>query len=393
MSRLSDSSSAVPGGVTALTVNASSLSSGRNVRSHGERCSCQTDQVPRSPLSTGVLLAALAAVAFGIATPVVAWAGRGIGPLSTAALLYLGAAVSALGIQLVARRGEASIRRSDAPRLIAIAVAGGALAPSLLAWGLQRAGATAGALLLNLEAVFTVLLARVFFHEPVGRRVAIAVACMAAGGAALTLDSSGSGSFGMLGVLAVAGATAAWALDNTWTRPLAERDPFQVILVKGALGMSLTAAFALARGEALPPLGEAAVLVACGATGYGASLYGYLLAQRRIGAGRTGSVFALAPFIGAALAWSLGDRDAGSFAIGAAGLFALGVYLHVSERHGHRHAHEPLEHEHMHRHDDGHHTHTHAPPIVGEHSHVHHHGRIEHEHEHAPDVHHAHTHE
>lgn len=356
------------------------------------RTRCQTDLVPRSPLATGVVLAAIAAVAFGIATPVVAWAGRDAGPLSTAALLYAGAALTAVVLQRVVRRDDARLRRGDVPRLIAIAIAGGAIAPSLLAWGLQRAGATTGALLLNLEAVFTVLLARAFFHEPIGRRVAIAVACMAAGGAALTLDSSASGNFGLIGVLAVAGATAAWALDNTWTRPLAERDPFQVILVKGALGAGLTTVVALARGEPRPSLEHAGVLVACGATGYGASLYLYLLAQRRIGAGRTGSVFALAPFIGAALAWTLGDRHAGWLAVGAASLFAIGVYLHLSERHAHRHAHAPVEHDHMHRHDDEHHTHTHDPPFVGQHAHPHRHEPVEHEHEHAPDVHHAHVH-
>ncbi|NVB80706.1 MAG: EamA family transporter [Kofleriaceae bacterium] len=348
--------------------------------------------MPRSPLATGVLLAALAAVAFGVATPLVAWAGRDVGPLSTAALLYLGASLMALVLDRAIRRDEAKLRRSDTPRLIAIAVAGGAIAPTLLAWGLQRAGATAGSLLLNLEAVFTVLLARAFFHEPIGRRVAVAVACMAAGGAALTLDSSSAGSFGLLGVLAVAGATAAWALDNTLTRPLAERDPFQIILAKGVLGASLTGVLAIARGEPMPPIEHAAVLLACGATGYGASLYLYMLAQRRIGAGRTGSVFALAPFIGAALAWGLGDRHAGAFGLAAAGLFALGVYLHVSERHGHRHVHEPIEHEHMHRHDDEHHTHVHVPPFVGEHSHVHRHDHLEHDHAHAPDIHHAHRH-
>lgn len=346
----------------------------------------------RSPLATGTLLAAVAAVAFGVTTPIVAFAGRDAGPLSTAALLYVGAALTAVVMQIAPRRREASIRRSDAMRLVAIGLAGGAIAPSLLAWGLQRAGATTGALLLNLEAVFTVLLARAFFHEPIGRRVELAAACMMAGGVALTLDSSATGGFGVLGVLAVAGATAAWALDNTWMRPLAERDPFQVILVKGAIGATLTAMVAIARGEPLPPLGHAAILVACGATGYGASLYLYLLAQRRIGAGRTGSVFALAPFIGAALAWALGDRHAGSLAVAAAALFGLGVYLHASERHGHRHAHESIEHDHMHRHDDGHHLHAHDPPFVGEHSHPHHHDRVEHDHEHAPDVHHVHGH-
>jgi drug/metabolite transporter (DMT)-like permease len=315
-----------------------------------------------------------------------------MGPLSTAALLYAGAALIAVVLSLVVRRRDTRIRRRDTPRLIAIALAGGAIAPTLLAWGLQRSGATAGALLLNLEAVFTVLLARAVFHEPIGRRVAIAVACMAAGGAALTFDSSLSGSVGMLGIVAVAAATAAWALDNTLTRPLADRDPFQVIFVKAGLGASVTGVVAIARGEVTPAFDRAAVLVATGATGYGASLYLYLLAQRRIGAARTGSVFALAPFIGAALAIALGDRHGGVFAIAAAALFALGVILHVSERHGHRHVHDPVEHEHMHRHDDDHHTHDHDPPFVGEHSHVHRHDRVEHTHEHAPDLHHGHDH-
>jgi drug/metabolite transporter (DMT)-like permease len=348
--------------------------------------------VPRSPVATGVLLAGVAAIAFGVTTPIIAWAGADAGPLTTAALLYAGAATAALVLKLLVHREEASIRRSDAPRLVAIALAGGAVAPALLAWGLQRAGATVGALLLNLEAVFTVLLARAFFHEPIGRRVALAVTCMAAGGAALTLDSMSTGTFGVVGLLAVAGATAAWATDNTLTRPLAERDPFQVIAVKGGLGAAVTSVVALARAESLPSIEHAAALLWCGATGYGASLYLYLRAQRRIGAGRTGSVFALAPFIGAALAWALGDRHAGSLAFAAAGLFGLGVYLHVSEKHGHHHMHEPVEHEHMHRHDDGHHTHTHDPPFVGEHSHAHRHDRVEHEHEHAPDIHHGHSH-
>jgi drug/metabolite transporter (DMT)-like permease len=90
-------------------------------------------------------LAALAAVAFGVTTPIVAFAGQDVGPLSTAALLYVGAALTALVMELTARRRETSIRRSDVVRLVAIALAGGAIAPSLLAWGLQRAGATTGA--------------------------------------------------------------------------------------------------------------------------------------------------------------------------------------------------------------------------------------------------------
>ena len=340
----------------------------------------------RSQITTGVLFAAIAAAAFGVTAPVIAWAGRDLGPLSTAALLYAGAALVALAL----RKRRMSLERRDAPRLVAIAIAGAAVAPTLLAWGLQSAGATTGSLLLNLEAVFTVALAWLVYREPIGRRVGLAVACMALGGAALVLDASATGGFGLVGALAVAGATLAWAADNTWTRPLAERDPWDVVLVKGSLGAALTSAVAVARGEPLPAAAPAAVLLACGATGYGASLRLYLAAQRRIGAARTGSVFALAPFIGAALAWLIGARHGGAGTLAAAALFAVGVVLHVTERHAHRHAHDAVDHDHVHRHDDGHHEHIHDPPVTGEHAHPHHHDSVEHVHEHALDVHHDH---
>jgi len=346
----------------------------------------------RSPIATGVLLATFAALAFGLTTPVVAWAGRDLGPFSTAALLYGGAAATALLLRSVSAPSGARLRRGDLPRVLAVAFVGGAIAPTLLAWGLQRAGATVGSLLLNLEAVFTVFLARAFFREPIGPRVAIAVVVMAAGGAALTLDASASTSWGVIGVAAIAAATLAWAADNTLTRPLAEREPLDVVAAKGGLGACITLIAALVAGEPAPDLTAAAALLACGATGYGLSLRLYLLAQRRIGAGRTGSVFALAPFVGAALAFALGDRAAGGWTVVAAVLFGIGVWLHVTERHRHAHRHKPVDHDHVHRHDDEHHLHDHDPPVGGEHAHPHRHDPLEHEHEHAPDIHHDHEH-
>jgi drug/metabolite transporter (DMT)-like permease len=342
---------------------------------------------------TGVVLAALAAVAFGVTTPVVAWAGRGVGPFTTAALLYLGAAITSIGLRAIGGKGDAPLRRTDAPRLLAVAVAGGAVAPVLLAWGLQRSGATIGALLLNLEAVFTVLVARMLFAEPIGPRVAVAVAAMASGGAALTLDAWSSATWGVAGVIAVAGATVAWAADNALTRPLAERDPLEVVAGKGLLGGTFTLIAAVIIGEPWPRAVAIVVLLATGATGYGLSLRLYLLAQRRIGAGRTGSVFALAPFVGATLAVALGDRAPGAWTLVAAGLFATGVVLHITERHAHRHIHPATEHEHPHDHADGHHDHAHDPPVRGVHTHRHRHDPIEHDHEHAPDLHHDHGHQ
>jgi drug/metabolite transporter (DMT)-like permease len=346
----------------------------------------------RTQIARGVLLATAAAVAFGVTTPIVAWAGRGQGAFATAALLYAGAALASAILWVLACTEAAPLRRRDLPRVLGVAITGGAIAPALLVWGLQRAGATVGALLLNLEAVFTVLLAWLVFHEPIGQRVVLAVAAMAAGGVVLVLDASHSTAWGLAGGVAVAAATLGWAIDNTLTRPLAERDPLSVVVAKAGLGASFTCAAAVVTGEPVPSARSVLVLLACGATGYGLSLRLYLLAQRVIGAGRTGSVFALAPFLGAALAIAAGERGTTGWTLAAAALFAAGVYLHLTERHEHPHVHDAIEHDHVHRHDDGHHDHTHDPPFAGAHAHPHQHMQLTHRHEHASDLHHAHPH-
>jgi hypothetical protein len=130
----------------------------------------------------------------------------------------------------------------------------------------------------------------------------------------------------------------------------------------------------------------------CGFTGYGYSLRLYLRAQRTIGAGRTGAIFSIAPFVGAAAAWALGDRPSGPNTLVAALLFATAIYLHLTEQHGHVHTHDAVEHQHAHRHDDGHHDHEHDPPADGEHSHLHRHAPTTHSHEHGLDLHHRHAH-
>ena len=349
----------------------------------------------RSAITRGVLLALAAALAFGATTPIIAWAGREVGPFATAALLYAGAALITGALRWFARAPGPPLRRGDLPRVVGVAIAGAAVAPVLLAWGLQRAGATVGSLLLNLEAVFTVLLARAVFREPIGRHIATAVVAMVAGGAVLVLDVARDGlaAAGVAGALAVAAATLGWAIDNALTRPLAEREPLDVVAAKAGLGVAITIVAAVVAGESLPSIGAAIVLLACGATGYGLSLRLYLLAQRAIGAARTGSMFAVAPFLGAAIAVAAGGRTLTAWTIAAAALFAIGVYLHLTEQHGHPHVHEPVEHDHVHNHDDGHHDHGHDPPFVGEHAHPHQHPRLVHEHDHAPDLHHAHDHD
>lgn len=343
------------------------------------------------PAIQGGLLALLAATLFGLSTPLVQRAGAALGAFTTAALLYAGAA--AIGAALRQPVGkEAAVRRDDLSRLALMALFGAGIGPVALAWGLQHTSGASASLMLALEALFTALLAWVLYREVMDRRVWLAMLLLLAGGLVLVFDRGALGGAQWLGLLAVLGATAAWGVDNTLSRALAERDPGQVVLGKSLLGATITGALALALHEPLPTWGSVLGLLAVGASGYGLSLRLYLLAQRAFGAARTGSVFAFAPFIGALGAFALGDRSiSGGMALGGA-LMLTGVLLHLTETHGHEHAHDDLEHEHAHTHNDGHHTHRHDPMPAGSHSHSHLHEPMKHVHPHVPDAHHTHQH-
>lgn len=346
-----------------------------------------------NPIVVGTVLAALAAVAFGVTTPFIQRLGAGVGPFTTAALLYLGAALGTFSLRARhEERREALVRLHHLPRLFAIAFFGAALAPTLFAWGLQRVPATYGALLLNAEAVFTVVLAAVIHREHVGGRVALAVALMFVGGAVTVVGASSNGAVGLLGALAVVAAVFSWALDNVLTRPFAELDPATVVRVKAVGGVILTVTLMLLLRESQPPFIRVLGLLACGATGYGMSLRLYLLAQRRIGAGRTGSVFSVAPFIGVLAALALGERPGGVTTAIAGLLFLAGLVLHLTEEHTHDHSHAEQYHDHAHTHDDGHHNHEHTVAVTGAHAHAHDHDAKQHAHPHGPDLHHSHDH-
>ena len=115
------------------------------------------------PALRGGLLALAAAALFGFSTPLVQYFGQGLGAFTTAALLYAGAALVALLMRHPPER-EASLRRSDLPRMVAMAGFGAVLGPVALAWGLQRTSGSSASLMLTLEALFTAVLALSLIH-------------------------------------------------------------------------------------------------------------------------------------------------------------------------------------------------------------------------------------
>ena len=206
------------------------------------------------PVLRGGLLALLASALFGISTPLVQSFGVGLGPLSTAALLYAGAALVGALLRQPAHK-EAALHRTDLPRLLAMAFFGAMLGPVLLAWGLQRTSGTSASLMLSLEAVFTAVLAWYLYYETMDKRVWAAMALLLSGGVALIVDQGQLGSLELVGLLAVLLATAAWGVDNSLSRGLADKDPGAVVLGKAALGTISTTTLAWLASEPLPQPG------------------------------------------------------------------------------------------------------------------------------------------
>ena len=78
-----------------------------------------------------------------------------------------------------------------------------------------------------------------------------------------------------------------------------------------------------------------------GFLGYGVSLALFVLALRHLGTARTGAYFSLAPFVGAVLAVLLLGEPLSARLLVAGGLMAVGLWLHLAERHEHEHSHGP----------------------------------------------------
>lgn len=350
------------------------------------------DSAPPAPrLPAGVGAALLAAALFGAGTPLAKTLMAGVGPWMLAGLLYLGSGLGLLLLRLVRQAPSSRLESGEWPWLMGAVLAGGVLGPVLLMFGLSGMPASGAALLLNAEGVFTALLAWFAFRENFDRRIALGMLAIVAG--AVVLSWPGNAEFGALWPsLAVLGACFAWGVDNNLTRKVSLADASWVAMVKGLAAGTVNLAIAFALGARLPDWPTLAGSAALGFMSYGISLTLFVVALRHLGTARTGAYFSVAPFFGAALAvLLLGDPVTPALLVAGA-LMALGVWLHLSERHAHAHAHEALEHDHEHEHDLHHDHHAADEAVPLRHTHRHRHDEMTHTHDHFPDEHHRHSH-
>ena len=346
-------------------------------------------------MNIAILHALVAAALFGASTPLAKSLVGELPPLLLAGLLYLGSGLGLTIVRLIRdRRWQPSgFTRAEWPWFLGAVFFGGILGPAALMFGLTTTSGSTASLLLNLEAVLTAVLAWVVFRENADRRIVLGMAVIVAGGVVLSWSGRTDASAGWTGPLAVAAACLCWAIDNNLTRKVSGSDALLIAAVKGLVAGGFNTALALMLGASLPTANTVLLAMVVGLAGYGISLVSFVMALRGLGSARTGAYFSTAPFIGAAVAIIFfAETPSPAFWI-AAGLMALGVWLHLTESHGHDHLHEPMEHTHDHAHDEHHqHVHDFAWDNAEPHAHPHQHARLRHSHAHFPDIHHRHPH-
>ena len=96
-------------------------------------------------------------------------------------------------------------------------------------------------------------------------------------------------------------ACVCWGFENNCTRMLSTKNPLEIVVIKGVGSGMGALVLALAMGERFPALIYVLGALLLGFVAYGLSIYFYIYAQRDLGASKTSTYYAVAPFVGAGL--------------------------------------------------------------------------------------------
>lgn len=250
-----------------------------------------------------IFLAILAAVLYAISTPLSKLLLESLSPVFIAALLYLGAGIGMFLIGRIRKKTSNHVpmnfARHELPAVFGMIILD-IIAPILLMWGLMSSNPENVALLNNFEIVATSLFAFFLFKEAIPGRLRLAIVLVTIASIILSVEDVQALKFSF-GSLLVILATVSWGLENNFTRKLSFNDPLVVVVLKGlfsGLG-SLIIAFALGVAVWVPGLILLTMLL--GFVAYGLSIFFYVTAQRELGAAKTSTFYAFAPFVGAFL--------------------------------------------------------------------------------------------
>ncbi|WP_294253926.1 DMT family transporter [Propionivibrio sp.] len=269
-----------------------------------------------------------AALLFGLGTPLAKLLLNEVSPWMLAGLFYLGSGIGLTFVRRIRRAAPVRLTLNESAWLSGAVLAGGVAGPVLLMFGLSGMPASGASLLLNAEAVFTVLLAWMVFRENVDRRIALGMSAITLGVFVLSWPEE-VGFAGLWPALSVLGACLAWSVDNNLTRKVSLADASWIASVKGMTAGVINLVLAYSLGDKLPSLPILGAALGIGFLAYGVSLTLFVVGLRNLGTARTGAYFSVAPFFGAVFALATGEPLTIRLAV-AGVLMASGVWLHLT---------------------------------------------------------------
>jgi len=290
----------------------------------------------QSAYRRALLYAFLAAALYALNAPLskLIMGEDAVAPSMMAGFLYLGAGIgmsAVWGIQkgMRIKRTEPPLTLSDLPYTIAMILLDIA-APILLMLGIKSSSAASASLLNNFEIVATSLIALLLFREKITKKLWLAIGLVTVSSILLSIEGGESLSLSA-GSLMVLGSCVCWGFENNCTRRLSEKNPLEIVIVKGFGSGAGALIVAFIAGESLPALWPMIFSLLLGFVAYGLSIYFYVYAQRTLGAAKTSAYYAFAPFIGALLSLLLFQKLPDYLFWIALPIMLLGAYLAATD--------------------------------------------------------------
>lgn len=257
-----------------------------------------------NPIRKGIFFAILAAVLYAINAPFSKVVLEHMPPILMAGFLYIGSALAMLmvgGMRLLhGRIGlEKSLEEKEWPYIIAMILLD-VISPACLMMGLKLTTAENASLLSNFEVVVTAVLALFFFGEKISRRLWVGIFFVTVSCCVLSFEDMDSLHFSNGSLLVVLSAFF-WGLDNNITKMISDKDPLQIVLLKGLFSGTIALLVGFYMGEEIESVVLVLAALAIGLVSYGMSVYVDIYAQRYLGAARTSAYYAISPFIGTGL--------------------------------------------------------------------------------------------
>lgn len=282
--------------------------------------------------TTAIFFAIGAAALYAVSSPVSKLLLQEIPATMMAAFLYLGAGLGVSILRIFQKRSnsqELHLTKEELPYTIGMVLLDIA-APIFLMAGLTMTSAANASLLNNFEIVATSIIALCIFKESISKRLWKAIFLVTLSCILLSVEDLSSFDFS-LGSVFVLCACICWGFENNCTRMLSSKNPLEIVVIKG-FGSALGAlCIALFLGERFTEIGFILIALLLGFISYGLSIMLYIYAQRYLGAAKTSTYYAVAPFIGVLLSFLIFRETPSILFVIACMIMIAGTYFASTE--------------------------------------------------------------